>query len=47
MDEQKQDDQQESKYNSSVPVQDAAYEIYRKLWSIEKGGGEGQVYPYW
>ena len=41
MDDQKQDDQLEPTYNSSVPIQDVALKTYRKRWAIEKGGGRG------
>ena len=41
MDEQKQDDQLEPTYNSSVPIQDVALKTYQKRWTIEKGGEEG------
>ena len=37
MDEQKQDDQLEHKYNSSVPLQYVALKIYRKRWTIGMG----------
>ena len=38
-DEQKQDDQLEPTYNSSVPIQDVALKTYRKRWTIEKCSG--------
>ena len=41
MDKQKQDDQLELTYNSSVPLQDVALKTYQKQWTIEKGGGRG------
>ena len=41
MDEQKQDDQLEPIYNSSVPIQDVALKTYRKRLTIVKGGGRG------
>ena len=41
MDEQRQDDQLEPTYNSSVPIQDVAEKTYRKWWTIEKSGGRG------
>ena len=41
MDEQRQDDQLEPKYNSSVQIQDVALKTYPKRWRIEKGGGRG------
>ena len=40
-DEQRQDDQLEPIYNSSVPIQDVALKSYRERWTIEKGGGRG------
>ena len=39
MDEQKQDDQLEPIYNSTVLIQDVALKTYRERWAIEKGGG--------
>ena len=39
MDEQKQEDQLETIYYSSVLIQDVALKTYRKRWKIEKGGG--------
>ena len=41
MDEQRQDDQLEPKYNSSVPIQDVALKTYQERWTIEMGGGRG------
>ena len=41
MDEQRQDDQLELTYSSSVPIYDVALKTYRKQWTIEKGGGRG------
>ena len=41
MDEQKQDDQLEPIYNSSVSIQDVALKTNQKRWTIEKGGGRG------
>ena len=41
MDEQKQDDQSESKYNSSVPIRDVAPKSCRKQWTIGRGGEWG------
>ena len=41
MDEQKQDDQQEPIYNSSVSIQDVALKTYRERWTKETGGGRG------
>ena len=41
MDEQRQVDQLESTYNSSVSIQDVALKTYRKRWTIEKGGEKG------
>ena len=37
MDEQKQDDQLETTYSSSVPIRDVVLKTYRKQWTIEKG----------
>ena len=41
MAEQRQDDELEPTYNSSVPLQDVALKTYRKRWTIEKGGEKG------
>ena len=41
MDEQRQDDQLEHTYNSSVPIRDVALKTYRKQWNIKKGGEKG------
>ena len=41
MDKQRQDDQLEPTYNSSVPIQDVALKTYRKQWTIEKGDRRG------
>ena len=41
MDEQRQDDQLEPTYNSSVPIQDVALKTYQKRWTIEKSGVRG------
>ena len=41
MDEQRQDDQLEPTYNSSVLIQDGALKTDRKRWTIEKGGEGG------
>ena len=41
MDEQRQDDQLEPTYNSSVPIQDVTLKAYRKRQRIKKGGGRG------
>ena len=41
MDEQRQDDQLEPIYNSSVPIQDVTLKTYRKRWTIERGGERG------
>ena len=38
MDEQKQDDQLEPTYNSSVLIQDVVLKTWRKQWTIEKRG---------
>ena len=45
--EQRQDNQLEPIYNSSVPIQDIALKTYRERWMIEIGGGEGQGDPRW
>ena len=39
MDEQRQDDQPEPIYNSSVPIKDVALKTYQERWTIETGGG--------
>ena len=39
MDKQRQDNQLEPTYNSSVPIQDVALKTYWKQWMIEKGDG--------
>ena len=41
MDEQRQDDQLESTYNSSMLIQDVALKTKWKQWMIEKGGMRG------
>ena len=41
MNEQKQDDQLEPIYNSSVLIHDVALKTYREWWTIETGGGRG------
>ena len=41
MDKQKQDDQQEPIYNSSVLIQNVALKTYWERWTIEVGGGRG------
>ena len=41
MDGQRQDDQLEPTYNSSVAIQDVALKTNRERWTIEKGGGRG------
>ena len=41
MDEQKQDDQLEPTYNSSVLIQDVTMKTYREQWTIEKDGVRG------
>ena len=43
MNEQKQDDQLEPTYNSSVPIGDVALKTYQKRWTIEKGGVRSSV----
>ena len=39
MDEQRQDDQLEPIYKSSLLIQDVALKTYRERWTIEKGSG--------
>ena len=41
MDEQRQDDQLEPIYNSSMLIQDVALKTYREQWTIETGGKRG------
>ena len=41
LDEQRQDDQLEPTYNSSVPIQNVALKTYQKWWTVEKGGVRG------
>ena len=41
MDEQRQNDQLEPTYNSSVPMQDVTLRTCQKQWMIEWGGGRG------
>ena len=41
MDEQRQDDQLEPKYNNSVLIQDAALKTYREQWTMGMGGRRG------
>ena len=41
VDEQRQDDQLEPTYTSSVPIRNVALKTYRERWTIEKGGGRG------
>ena len=41
VDEQRQDDQQEPIYNSSVPIQDIAWKTFRKQCTIETSGEKG------
>ena len=41
MDGQRQDDQQEPIYNSSVPIQDVALKTYPERWTIETRGERG------
>ena len=41
MDEQRQDDQLEPTYSSSVPIRDVVLKTCRKQWTIEKGGEKG------
>ena len=41
MDEQRQDDQRELIYNSSLLILDVALKTYRERWTIKTGGGRG------
>ena len=41
MDEQRQDDQLEPTYSSSVPIRNVVLKTCRKQWTIEKGGKRG------
>ena len=41
MNEQRQDDQLEQTYKSSVPIQDVTLKTYRERWTVEKAGGKG------
>ena len=41
MDEQRQNDQIEPTYSSSVPIEDIALRTSRKQWTIETGGERG------
>ena len=41
MDEQREDDQLDLIYNSSVSIQDIAWKTSREQWSIETGGVKG------
>ena len=41
MDEQRQDDQLEPTYSSSVPIRDIALKTCRKQWTIWRGGERG------
>ena len=45
MDKQRQDDQLEPIYNSSVPIQYVAWKTYRERWTIEKSGERGSGRP--
>ena len=47
MDEQRQDDQVEPIYNSSVPIRDVVLKTYWERWTIETGGktGSGSSMP--
>ena len=47
MDEQRQDDQLEPTYNSSVLIQDVTFRTCWKWWTIEKGGRRGSGCLYW
>ena len=41
MDDQKQDDQLEPTYSSSVPIREVTLKTCRNQWTIEKGGEKG------
>ena len=41
MDAQRQDNQLELTYNSSVPIRDVFLKTYRKQWTIGRGGERG------
>ena len=41
IDEQRQDDQLEPTYSSSVPIRDVALKVCRKPWTIGRGGQRG------
>ena len=41
MDEQRQDNQLEPTYTSSVPIRDVALKTYRKRWTIGRSGERG------
>ena len=41
MEKQRQDDQHEPTYSSSVPIRDVALQTCRKQWAIERGGEKG------
>ena len=43
VDEQRQDDQLEPTYSSSVPIRDVAQKTYRKQWMIGRSGERGSV----
>ena len=45
MDEQRQDDQLEPTYRSSVQIRDVVPKTCRKKWTIEKGGEKGSGIP--
>ena len=47
MEKQRQDDQLESIYNRSVPIQDVALKTYRELWTVKTAGerGSGRSVP--
>ena len=47
MDEQRQDDQLEPIYNSSVPIQDVTLKTHRKRWTIGKSGERGSGRFVW
>ena len=43
MDEQRQDNQIENTYSSTVPIRDVTLKTCRKQWTIEKGGKKGSA----
>ena len=47
MDEQRQDDQLEHMYDSSVLIEDVALKTYRERWTIETGDERGSGRSCW